>query len=400
MYIKRNPKNYCVFTSNYPFIDNDGYTALCCKNSHHKLPYHIKEHKLSDIWKSPEMLAVREQFGTGKNVEGCHKCYDPEAQGIRSFRTKMLGQLNAQNGMVPFLDDEIKALDLRIGNICNLSCTMCYSGNSNRIYQQIPKMAEHFGWSQGKVDAEIEKYHARNYDWSNDPQAWDNIISGIDKNLMHCYLAGGEPFYLTHFSETVKRIGSVAPNARFVINTNGTRLLREKDLKQYDGLNIFIRLSVDGWGKADEWTRQETVWEEKLAVMDQYYDKFDLEVWDITVNPFSVRTAPKLIEYLFNRYPKSSVQIRPVVNKQELLMENIPAHFKQDALDYFKQYVVSDMIESKLVGVDHVISEMEKPFNDSNYRKQIVTKFVDYYDKNGSVKLNDFDPELADWIYS
>ena len=27
MYIKRDPRRYCVFTSNYPFIDNDGYIA-------------------------------------------------------------------------------------------------------------------------------------------------------------------------------------------------------------------------------------------------------------------------------------------------------------------------------------------------------------------------------------
>lgn len=395
MYIKRDPKRYCVFTSNYPFIDNDGYTALCCKNSHHKLPYHIKEHKLSDIWRSPEMLAVREQFAKGENVEGCFKCYDPESKGIRSFRTKMLGQLNFKDGRIPFLDDEIRALDLRIGNICNLSCTMCYSGNSNRIYQQIPKMAEHFGWSQSRVDDELEKYHARNYDWSNDERAWDNIISAIDKNLQHCYLAGGEPFYLKNFASTVKRIGSIAPNARFVINTNGTRLLREKDLKQYEGLKVGIRLSVDGWGLSDEWTRQETVWEEKLAVMDQYYKEFNLRVFDITANAFSVRSIPKLIKYLEERYPLSQIQVRPVINKQEILMENLPDRFKAESLAFFEDAFKNHPGS----GLDHVISEMKKPFKEGNHRKEVVKQFVEYYDKNGTVKLEDFDPELAEYVY-
>jgi len=339
------------------------------------------------------MLAVRQQFASGKNVEGCFKCYDPESKGIRSFRTKMLGNLNNRDGLVPFLDDEIRALDLRIGNICNLSCTMCYSGNSNRIYQQIPKMAEHFGWSQGRVDDELEKYHARNYDWSNDERAWDNIISAIDKNLLHCYLAGGEPFYLKNFASTVKRIGSIAPNASFVINTNGTRLLREKDLKQYEGLKVGIRLSVDGWGLSDEWTRQETVWEEKLAVMDQYYKEFNLRVFDITANAFSVRSIPKLIEYLDERYPLSQIQVRPVINKQEILMENLPDRFKAESLQFFEKH------QPRITGLDHVISEMKKPFKESNHRKEVVRQFVDYYDKNGTVKLEDFDPELAEYVY-
>ena len=42
-----------------------------------------------------------------------------------------------------------------------------------------------------------------------------------------------------------------------------------KILEKFEGKKIYIRLSVDGWGKADEFTRPETVWEENSAVMDQ-----------------------------------------------------------------------------------------------------------------------------------
>ena len=48
-----------------------------------------------------------------------------------------------------------------------------------------------------------------------------------------------------------------------ISNSNGTRLLRDKDPEKFEGKKIYIRLSVDGWGKADEFTRPETVWEEK-----------------------------------------------------------------------------------------------------------------------------------------
>ena len=97
---------YCIYTNNFTFVDNDGYVALCCKNLKHKLPYHIKEHKLSDIWNSPEMHAVRAEIAAGGEPAGCFKCYDPERDGIRSFRQKALGMIN--NG-VPFADEKIHA---------------------------------------------------------------------------------------------------------------------------------------------------------------------------------------------------------------------------------------------------------------------------------------------------
>lgn len=383
---------YCIYTNNFTFVDNDGYVALCCKNLKNKLDqYHIKDYKLSEIWNSPEMHSVRTEIASGGEPMGCFKCYDPEREGVRSFRQKALGMINKG---VPFQDEKIHALDLRLGNVCNLACVMCFAGNSNKILQNHKTMATHFNWKEGRLEKEAKKYHKSNYDWSDDPQAWDNIISSVDKDLKHVYLAGGEPFYLKNFPTTVQRLGALAPEARFVINTNGTRLLREKDLQKFKTVeNVNLRFSIDGWGKANDWTRQEDVWEEKIAVMDQYYKEFKLRIWDITANSLSVRHIPQLIKYLWEHYPDAKVQIRPVINKTEVLMENIPDRFKAESLKFFEDNKL------KLEGVDHVINEMRRPFNNDPKRKSTVKQFVDYYDSYGKVTMESFDPELAEWIY-
>jgi len=383
---------YCIYTNNFTFVDNDGYVALCCKNLKNKLDqYHIKDYKLSEIWNSPEMHSVRGEIASGGEPMGCFKCYDPEREGVRSFRQKALGMINKG---VPFQDEKIHALDLRLGNVCNLACVMCFAGNSNKILQNHKTMATHFNWKEGRLEKEAKKYHKSNYDWSDDPQAWDNIISSVDKDLKHVYLAGGEPFYLKNFPTTVQRLGALAPEARFVINTNGTRLLREKDLQKFKTVeNVNLRFSIDGWGKANDWTRQEDVWEEKIAVMDQYYKEFKLRIWDITANSLSVRHIPQLIKYLWEHYPDAKVQIRPVINKTEVLMENIPDRFKAESLKFFEDNKL------KLEGVDHVINEMRRPFNNDPKRKSTVKQFVEYYDSYGKVTMESFDPELAEWIY-
>ena len=56
--------------------------------------------------------------------------------------------------------------------------------------------------------------------------------------------------------------------------------------------------------------------------------------------------------------------------------------------------------KNKLEGVDHVINEMRKPFNNDMKRKRTVRHFVNYYDTYGVVKLESFDSELAEWINS
>ena len=75
-------------------------------------------------------------------------------------------------------------------------------------------------------------------------------------------------------------------------------------------------------------------------------------------------------------------------------MENIPDRFKAESLKFFEEH------KDRLEGVDHVINEMKRPFNNDMKRKLTVRKFVDYYDKHGTVTFESFDSELADWIWN
>ena len=37
-------------------------------------------------------------------------------------------------------------------------------------------MAEHFKWPEERLNKQLDKFLKRHYDWSDDPQAWDNIL--------------------------------------------------------------------------------------------------------------------------------------------------------------------------------------------------------------------------------
>ena len=68
-------------------------------------------------------------------------------------------------------------------------------------------------------------------------------------------------------------------------------------------------------------------------------------------------------------------------------------------IDFLESLKFFEDNKLKLEGVDHVINEMRRPFNNDPKRKSTVKQFVEYYDSYGKVTMESFDPELAEWIY-
>ena len=383
-----NPYNYCVYPFNYAHIGHKGIPALCCNNGEYRLPYNIKRNSLKTIWNSKAINKVRDQFTMGKCPSGCEHCFKPESEGVRSFRQKALRGTFGTN--TPFEDTVIRGLDLRMGNTCNLKCIMCNSYSSVQLYKLVPEMGKHYNWDQGTVDRIMIDHDPKTMDWCNDEKAWQNIFKGIDENLQHVYMAGGEPFYVNNFEDMLHNMMGYAPNAKYVINTNGTRLLKDKDIERFKKYNLHMRVSIDGMGQVDEYVRQGTDFSHKLAVMHQYHKHFNIECWDITVNSLSVRVVHRLLMYLKAEFPEVQINIRPAYGNNPLHLWRLPSGFRTNILDWFLEH------KDIAWGSDHIISELRKPYEPYNEKMKQVVQF---WDNRGQVKLEDFDPDLAKYLY-
>ena len=385
------PYNYCVYPFNYPHIGHKGIPALCCNNAEHRLPYNIKSHRLDDIWQSPEIQEVRETLIGWHCPSGCEFCFDKEEAGVRSFRQKALRGTFGTNE--PFEDTHIRALDLRLGSTCNLACIMCTSYSSVQLYKKLPEIAKQYGWDDYRLKDIQTRHDPSTMDWADHESSWQNIFSGIDSRLQHVYMAGGEPFYVKNFEDVLHNMMGYAPLARYVINTNGTRLLKPKDIQRFKQYNLELRISIDGLGKVDEYVRHGTVWDHKTAVMDQYYKNFKIEGWDLTLNSLSIRQAPKLIEWLKLNYPDVPVYTRPSYGVDSLFLWRLPVELRQETLAWFQNFASTD---TNSFGIDSIISELEKPYEDFRWR---IRQVVDFWDSRGSVKLADIDPVLNKYIH-
>jgi len=385
------PYNYCVYPWNYPHINHRGVPALCCNNAEHQLPYNIKTHRLDDIWNSPEIQEVRKTLASWSCPSGCEFCFNKEEEGVRSFRQKALRGTFGTN--IPFDDTIVRALDLRLGSACNLSCIMCTSNSSVQLYKKLPDIAKQYGWSQDRLLDVQTRHDPKLMDWADHDSSWENILAGIDDNLQHVYMAGGEPFYVNNFEDVLHNMMGYAPHARYVINTNGTRLLKDKDIQRFKQYNLELRVSIDGYGAVDEYVRQGTVWADKVAVMRQYYKHFKIEGWDLTLNSLSIRQAPVLITWLRENFPEVPIYTRPSYGVDSLYLWRLPMALRQETLQWFRHFASTD---KNSFGLDSIISELEKPYEDFRWR---IRQVVEFWDNRGSVKLSDIDAVLNKYIH-
>lgn len=391
--------NYCVFVSHYPFIDNRGKLHLCCKNKWHETDYNILTHTLKEMYFSPEMIEVRNQISNGIMPHHCEVCYNVEKSGnSKSFRNRSLRSLReidngGKSNDIPYTGESIKALDLRLGSTCNLTCIMCHPSDSNRWYQIYPEFAENVLFKKpAHLDWAKDVYDPKKQNWAEHDQAWENIFCDIDKELKKVYLAGGEPFYLKKFPQYIEELINRAPQAHIEINTNATRLLPMRYIEKIKHADINLRVSIDGFGKADEYTRQGTVWEEKIDIITTYSKYFNIPFFDVTINSLNLQSIPKLVEWLEENFSDSRILLRPVVNRPGLEIESIPLSMRKELADFLYQRTDNP----KYHNLEQIIDLCLKDTVDNRVEQQ---RHVTFWNNKGDIKLSDFNPELEEWIF-
>ena len=98
--------------------------------------WNLRDNTIGDAFNGKYMQRLRDDFVRGIKPPSCNKCWDEEDAGIKSKRILFADQFS-KNPAIPttvFIDPitnaNIKYLDLKLGNICNLKCRIC--GSSSR----------------------------------------------------------------------------------------------------------------------------------------------------------------------------------------------------------------------------------------------------------------------------
>ena len=132
-------KHFCSLPFTQFSTFNHGKYRLCCMAQEPDVDYPTDD--LKAVWNNDYLKSVRRRMHNGDALKECRDCYDLEHQGIMSDRQWE----NIQNKDIveeeiirwKFNNYEVEApiiYDLRLGNRCNLQCSMCSGIHSHLVH--------------------------------------------------------------------------------------------------------------------------------------------------------------------------------------------------------------------------------------------------------------------------
>jgi len=267
------PENMCMYPWNNIEFKPNGTVRPCCLYSNPVTDANGNEFNMTskelfsvdDIYFSPAMKTLRQDFRDGKKNVGCSKCWREEESGKKSDRMLYNWVLRDKLYDIDYESETIEnitSVDLKLGNLCNLSCRICNPELSSswaaETIKNLPNLSE-----RKKHPAYIS---LRNGEWPKTQLAfWDEFIKLLP-NLIYCQFAGGEPLMLPYQFEVLKKAieTNYAKNITLRYNTNGTQCPEEIfDLWKEFKL-VHLDISIDDIGDRFEYQRNGALWNEVM----------------------------------------------------------------------------------------------------------------------------------------
>ena len=262
--MSNQPEKFCKAPFKTTVIDTDGALLPCCEFMRHKSkldPYKLnaKNTKMFKDWWGKGLDPLREKMINGEIDPGCEYCISKE-------KNSNVSNLRIQtNKMIPDTFEEIKndylqnkreypkQVELRLGNYCNLKCTMCGPYASSSIlaeYKMHKKQYNEYGIESNWEDPNMPK------DWYTYEHNKETLMDVVSKASM-IHFGGGEPFISPMIVEVLEAID---PKTYLTFNTNMTRINDKvlEALKKFD--TIEIEASIDGTGQHNDYIRYGSNW--------------------------------------------------------------------------------------------------------------------------------------------
>lgn len=363
---------FCAVPFVQGFISSDSCLYPCVESAEHSQERDffaaekiLDEKSLLRAWNSDLMQEIRRTMAEGKVPASCRNCFRKEMYGASSLR-KMQNDIYGR-----FVEDAFKryceggrelfpmALDIRLSNLCNLACKMCFP-----VY------------SQGTINNWLALTGAsfvppEDLNWSRD---WGRLSKFLEMNVGSFYFAGGEPFIIPEFKKSLKKLISDgrAKSTEIVFNTNCT-LLRDDVLdlfKNFQGVTLIA--SIDGVGAVNDWIRYPS----KFEVLDSnlrklYASRADLGItrirFNTTVQAYNVEHLCPLLEYLERSFPEIDwfPDLNILSEPRALSIDVLPAErreFASSALSGYADAAADRLSERQTKNLVGIISALKGAF--------------------------------------
>ena len=413
---QRVSQSFCVLPWTHLYVNNSGEIHACCMaeyygdgaDSDSKKIYAYENGAIPKAWNSDYMQSIRRKMLAGQRPRECERCFTDEDHGLKSYRlsqNEIHGHhLNWSTIQESKQELNIRFLDIRLGNMCNLVCRMCHPSASRKW---IPE------WNQLFPDAlDDQEQKTLKLDWFEDDLFWSNLNPYLEQ-IRSVHLAGGEPLMTKKSFEFLKTLiaKGYAKDINLTYNTNFT-LLPEFAFDLWKEFNsVTLMLSIDGFDQVNKYIRYPANWDEiaknfrklvkyqkepwlmkpKIVTTVQVLNAFDLvNLWKF-LNDLPLELYPNFHLNLVSEPECYSVQILPKDIKDDLRKEWL------SGLDMFraKRFNSIDSFKLYLNMKKNIVGLIKYMYSES--REDLIPEFVRrtrVLDKTRNESLEQIIPKL------
>jgi sulfatase maturation enzyme AslB (radical SAM superfamily) len=249
-----NSETFCRMPWTNLQVEQDGSFRPCCRINAFKTKRQLI---YSEYQKSDEMSELRTSLLSGEKHAACERCWKDEETGNYSFR-KIENRGQEQHIFSVNEEPGLKTIEIRLGNICNLTCRMCAPNYSSHwfeevkrnpdIFSEIPDFQPYLRLQQFRFDLEEDR------------------LKQLVQTMQSCQallFSGGEPFLSKGLPVFLKSLieSGLHQNISVGLSTNVTVFNSEIWKALLNFKQISVSLSVDGVGPVNEYIRTHSKWD-------------------------------------------------------------------------------------------------------------------------------------------
>jgi hypothetical protein len=226
---------------------------------------------VNELLNDPDMIRYREMSLNGEWPAPCIRCKVRQDQGLKSYRqteNKKLGVTSVEQ--LRNAKPEVRTIDYRPSNLCNLKCRMCNPAESSQLLTEMKEnkeLQEHFSSPPLKTDKIYELADDFEYNTLNTSVASHEVFSTLEE----LKIFGGEPSIDASVHNLIEWAidNGYSKKLRFRYTTNATNTNRKwmdyhKHFKNYN-----ISFSLDAANDTFEYIRTPANWKKvKSCVLD------------------------------------------------------------------------------------------------------------------------------------
>jgi sulfatase maturation enzyme AslB (radical SAM superfamily) len=391
---------YCALAFGSASIDGRGYKPCC-----NVRPNSWKRN--ADHFNHANLIEIRELLTEGDWPKACYNCKEQEETSGTSMRTIWNDALKDYDIPVTSIVDpnNVYYLDLTFSNKCNSKCMTCN-----------PDASDQWGKEYGVIWKGLINEADKIQQTDNHLQIYIEESAAIDiyntyPNVTRIAFVGGEPTIMEEHTKYCQQLidGDRAKNITlsYVSNLTG---ITNKLLEMWTHFKeIHISLSIDGYGKVNDYIRYPFKWAKIEKNTRLLFDlrkkephKYSLNL-SHTVSVFNIIQSPKLLNWwcdLCDEYgcPRD---VRPGLFLNQVT-EPIWAKTNIVSLEYRQQAIKEvEELKSKIATfnvdqLDILHSWLVEPQHASVLDAKRLYQLITGSDEYRNRKLKDYIPELAE----